>query len=357
MATVAAGQRRAGRREPGRYGQDGATIGFVLPMRAVIFRGLGQSGEFGRTTDQHLGHRQFGAKMLQLAEVIVESRLALSPHGDVESLPVHVGVAVPVTPDPIAHAEERGCRLAEEMFHFGVEARDLAQEGRAVVAQGILDLVAYRQLAVAQQARLPELRDPGSQHGGVSRQLPLLDQALSHRQEFGDGEFGVEQALALHLRRMRGQHGRHPRLLQRFRDLLLRDTRFREALEGPGQAAFLVHDRTGLVCVERAPAHPVTVLGDIRQVREIREGADHRDGLRRRHAAEQQFERMTGRDVGVALVTHAQPADVFHQGETALAVVLADDVAQHRAQQADVVDQRLILGRVPACGGLNRCVH
>ena len=71
-------------------------------------------------------------------------------------------VAVAVAADPAAHAQQRGNAdvLAEARFHLlfqvGVDLRDFAEKGVAVILQAVRDLVMHRQPGGAQHARLPQ---------------------------------------------------------------------------------------------------------------------------------------------------------------------------------------------------------
>ena len=49
----------------------------------------------------------------------------------------------------------------EMVLEFGIEARNLAQEGHLIKAQRVLDLVAHGEARIAQEPRLPYLRDRG----------------------------------------------------------------------------------------------------------------------------------------------------------------------------------------------------
>ena len=232
------------------------------------------------------------------------------------------------------------------MFDLGVEPRDLAQEGRAVIGQRVLDLVPHRQLPRAQQPGLPELGDPGPHLRGIAFPLARIVERLPFGQQVGQRMFGVEKALALHLGRVCGQNRRDPGVLQGLRHLRLGDPRLGEPFEALGEAAVLMAGRPGIVRVLGAAAQPVAVFGDVGEMREIRERADHRHGLRGREPDEQLFQAVAGARIVASLMADAQPPDVLDDREGALSLVVADHVAEHAPEQANVVDQRLVLGRV-----------
>ena len=141
------------------------SVGLVLAVRTRVVRRFREGVELRRTADEHARQREFSAHEVELLEVVVESRLALPPQGDVQCFGIHVRVAVAVATDPADGS-------AEQILEVGIEARDLAQERRPVVAQRVFDLVPDRKLAVTQEARLPQLRDAGLDHNRVQLALP-----------------------------------------------------------------------------------------------------------------------------------------------------------------------------------------
>ena len=91
--------------------------------------------------------------------------------------------------------------------------------------------------------------------------------------------------------------------------------------------------------VEGAAADVVAVFGQIDQMAEIGEGADHADGLVAAEADQQLLQRPVGVVVGMAPKRDRQLADLLDQFERGLAVLVADHVAQNAAEQADVFHQ------------------
>ncbi len=131
-----------------------------------------------------------------------------------------VGVAVAVAADPwpmrrkLAH--RRAGPVAARVSR--VQLRDLAQEGGFVVADSAFSISsATVSLVSAQQARLPQLRDARADLrlvGGqlarrqrVARQGARLD-LVALAEQLGDVALGIEDALALHLGRVGGEHRR-----------------------------------------------------------------------------------------------------------------------------------------------------
>ena len=86
-------------------------------------------------------------------------------------------------------------------------AGHLAQKGVAVVGQPVLDLVAHGQAQLAQDTRLPQRQDGAPQRFLVgTRSCGVSSSAIAFGEQPRDFALAVENALALHLGGMRGQH-------------------------------------------------------------------------------------------------------------------------------------------------------
>jgi hypothetical protein len=230
-------------------------------------------------------------------------------------------------------AGQRGLDLA-------VQPRDLAQEGRVVVRQRVLDLVGHGELGRAQHARLPELRDTRADQRLVVGQLALGVQLLAPLHQLRDGALGIEDALALHLGRVRGEHRRDVGVRQGARDVGGADAGLGQPLERHRERAFL---QVALALVVVAPAHVVAVFRDVGQVREVAEGADHAHRLVARQVLQQPVERAAGLRVALQAIRHRELPDTLDQLERGLAFLLSDDVAEDAAEQPDVLDQGAVL--------------
>ena len=92
-----------------------------------------------------------------------------------------------------------------------------------------------------------------------------------------------------------------------------------------------------------AAANVVAVFGQIGQMREIGEGANHAHGLIAGQALEQLLERFVSRFIGIAAKCHGKLAHLLDQCKGGLTFLLADDIAQHAPQQSNVLNQRQIL--------------
>ena len=170
----------------------------------------------------------------------------------------------------------------------------------------------------------------------------LQEGSLAMADELGDRPFGVEDALALHLGRVGGEHGRDVGVLQSARDVGGAVVGLVQALEGHRQRAFLVLARTFM---HRAAAHVVLVFGDVGQMAEVAEGADHAHRLVAGKVLQQPVEHPSGAGIGLQPVGHRKLAHALDQLEGFLAFLLADHVAKDAAEHADVFDQRAIFLR------------
>jgi hypothetical protein len=95
---------------------------------------------------------------------------------------------------------------ADLAFDVVVQARQLAQEGDAVVGQGVVDLVGHRQLRVAQHAGLPQGGDARVQQLHVGHALFRRERQVAFGQQARDVMLGVEDGLALHFGRVGRQY-------------------------------------------------------------------------------------------------------------------------------------------------------
>ena len=86
----------------------------------------------------------------------------------------------------------------------------------------------------------------------------------------------------------------------------------------------------------------VAVFGQIGQVAEVSEGADHAHRLVTAQALEQLFQRFVSFLVGITAEGHGELAYLFDQVVSLGPFLFADHFAQQPTQQADVVNQRLI---------------
>ena len=338
---LGAGQLVQRRGQAGVDAGQGTPIGLVLAVRAVVRRGVGQRLHGRGDGRPGLRHRQLTAQMVHFLQVKAQRHLALprqrAPHGG----RADVGVAVAVAADPVAHAQEgRDGMAGQRLLDLGVQPWNLAQEGGGVVAQRVLDLVIHRQLGGAHHARLPQLGDAGADPPFVVGALARRDQAVARGHQLRDGALGVQDALALHLGGVGGQHGRDQRTAQQGGDVDGAHVGAVQPLQRQGDGA-LLHVAQHLV-VAVAP-HVVAVFGDVGQVREIAEGADHAHRLLGGQVLQQAVQRAAGAAVLAGAEGHGELAHALHEIEGVGALQLADGVAQDATQQPDVLAQRVVL--------------
>ena len=341
-------------RQAGVNAGEGATVRLIHTMLAGVGRALGQGFHLGRHPHQARGQRQFSAQVVHLGQVMAQRHVRLSAQCVLQRLRSDVGVAVAVAANPLAHAQKavHGV-LAQFGFQVRIDLRDLAQESRFVIRQRVLDLIGHGELAVAQQARLPQLRHAGTQQGFVGGQFARGERVLgavvklrahldviAHGQQLGDVALGVQNALALNFGGVGGEHGCHVAAGQRLRNRLGRNAGPAQARQGHFNAAFLRIARTFM---HGAAADVVAVFRQVGQVTEIGEGADHAHRLVAREGLEQLLERAVGVLIGIAAESHRQLAHLLDQFVGLHPLLLTDHVAQNTPQQADIVNQGLVL--------------
>jgi hypothetical protein len=138
-----------------------------------------------------------------------------------------------------------------------------------------------------------------------------------------------------------GEHRRHLGGVEEGGQLAAAHAGLEGALQGVGQAAFLGRRAGDLVGAGAADV--VLVFGDVRQVREVAEGAHHVDGLVAGQGIEGGLQLAAGGVVLVAAEADRALADRLDQVEHGLALLGAHGVAEHAAEQADVVAEGQVL--------------
>ena len=345
-----AGQRDRSRREARIDSRQRAPVRLVLPMRIVVQADRDQLREFGRGLHEALRQRQFRAKLVHRIEVMLERDRCLRPDRVFERLGDDERIAVAIAADPRAHAQERRHRDGgtEDALQFGGkrlgQPRHLRQERVPIVGEPILDLVVHRELRDAQHRRLPQ-RDDLPVEAGFPFRLFLRRQlrAVAPHHEPRDFALAVEDALALHLGRMRSQHRRHQRVGQPFGERAGLDARCREMRERRIDAA-LLRRRSG-ERVRAAAAILVDVLGKIREVGEIGECPDHIERGRDRQVVQEcgEFGAHAGGFRGVcAPEADRRLANGLDPRIRLFARLRAQHVAQQPAEQARVFLQRKV---------------
>jgi hypothetical protein len=205
----------------------------------------------------------------------------------------------------------------------------LLQEGRLVIAERVLDLVMNAQARIAQEPRLPELRDPGTQQHLVAFSLTRVWERVTLEQELRDRTFRVALALALDLVGCAVRTGdtRLPPSLSATTSL----PRPAFAKRAKGKAAILACVRL-LQPASGMAANIMPILGDIGKMREISEGA------------QECAELPAGIRIGLAFEGDAEFPDRLDQLERLFPILFTDCVAEHLTEQADI-DERQFLRR------------
>eukprot|EP01136_Pigoraptor_vietnamica_P036556 Opistho-1_new@103306 len=267
-----------------------APVGLVQAVFVDVGRTFGQGPHLGREVHQHGRQRELAAQVVHFGQVVAQRDLGLAAQRVFQRVGADIRVAVAVAAYPLAHAQKAVHRLvAERALEVGVEFGNFAQKGGFVVTERVFDLVGDGELGETQQPGLPELHHARAQLGFVGGQFArgqrvagridgqrMRPDLVARRQQLRDVAFGVQDAFALDLGRVRGQHRRHIGMGQRRRDGFGRDA-------GPAQARQRHLDAALLgvagAFMDGAAADVVAVLGQVGQVAEIGEGADHADGL------------------------------------------------------------------------------
>ena len=202
---------------------EGPSIRLVAAVRAGIGRTFRQREQFSRGAAHERGHGEFRAERVKLLEVVVEHARRLHAQRPREHLGGHERVAVAVAADPRADAQERRqldgglARMTprEIVLECTVELRQLGHERVLVERQPIRDLVEHVELLEPQHAGLPQREHRAPDRlvvgGTLTGRQPV---AVTRAQQPFELQLEVAHALALHLRRVRGEHGHDQRVTE-----------------------------------------------------------------------------------------------------------------------------------------------
>ena len=142
---------------------------------------------------------------------------------------------------------------------------------------------------------------------------------------------------------MGGQHRAHQRAVEEGAEPLGLDARLAYPVKGEGERA-----GAGSGAGERMraiAADVMLVLGDVREMGEIAEGAHNRQGLVGAEAVEHRLELAPRAELVVAVEANRRLADLLDERVGLLALLLAHRVAEDAAEQTDVVPQRAVFWR------------
>ncbi len=338
---TAPGQDQMGRRQPRIDLTQGAAIGLVRPLDRGVDRGLGQGRQL-RCYGGQLGREaELFAQGVHLLQIEAQHGARLGAEGGGQNRGVDIGIAVAIAADPGADAQEgRQVGRVQQGPPLGQLGRgDVQEDALQPVGDGV-DLVLHHQARGAGQPRGPEDDDLAAQFCLQPGRRAGDPVAVAAVQQTADSADAVDDALAPDFGRVGGQDRRdqgvgqqvahrrpvHPRRVQPLQ----------RALGGVG--AFASH---GLF-PRAALARPV--LGDIGQQGEGGEAVGQADGLVQRHIVQQGLQLgrpMRGR---VAVIGHRGLPHRLDPVVEFLAALVADDLAQQGAQQANFIAEGVVGG-------------
>ncbi len=203
-------QRLGARRKARVDAADGPAIGLVLAVRRQIGRALGERVHLRGHVRQPRRQPELAAEQVHFLQVVREQQPRVQPLGRAQHVGAHVRVAVAIAADPAAHREKRRQprqllereAFLQRVLELGIEPRQLLQEGEAEIVDAVGDFVGHLQLGGAQHRG-----EPQAQHFGMDRLVALAAGGL--RDQACDFALAFEDALALHLGRMRREHRAH----------------------------------------------------------------------------------------------------------------------------------------------------
>jgi hypothetical protein len=189
--------------DPGHH----AAVGLVAPVRRRVAGARGELEHLGRRVHQAAGKPELAPEEIHLLQVMGEDEPRLLCGGDLQGVRADVRIAVAVTAHPGADGEKRRQPRrarqieahAQRLLEVGVEPRQLRNEREPEIGERVHDLVGDGELGQAQHRGKPQ-----PQHLGVQRAIPAGARRLA--EEPRDRALALENALALHLGRMRRQH-------------------------------------------------------------------------------------------------------------------------------------------------------
>jgi len=193
---------------------------------------------------------------------------------------------------------------------------------------------------------LPQLQNLSVQSG---RLIVVVE-----RQRRRDRALGVEDALSLDLRRVRRERRAHERAREAMPNFCAGDVRRFQMRKRRRQRARLWR-RTGTLVVT-ATTVLMHVLGDVREVREIRERAHDVQGLFNAQVRQHRVERTMRRPL--AMKAHGLLANRLDLVERRLAALRPNHVAEQSPEQSRVgLERRVFVFNGKGGGGSRLSVH
>ena len=350
------GQLLQSRGQTGVDANQSAPIGLVFAMLAGIWAVIGQSLHLRRDANQHQRGGQLRAQEMHFAQMVAQHGLALATQGQLQRGGGHVGIAIAVAADPVAHSKKHLVDSANALFHVLIQPRNLFEKGRFKVRQRVFNFIGHLQLGVAQQAGLPQLRHARAQ---LHLQRGFIPRGQIHRiarrQDASNGPLGIQNAFALHLGRVGCEHRGDIGRFEHFGDALGGVAAGAQSGKRRIQAAVL---NIAAPLVDRAAADVMPVFRQVGQMAEIGEGANHAHCLLIGQRFKQALQIGLRLRVGMAPKGHRQLAHLLHDLVNVRAFLLADDIAQNSPQEANIFDQRAVFVFFGiSWGGGKRDVH
>ena len=302
----------------------------------MVGRGIGQTRERGADLDQQAREREFSAECMHLFEVVREHQRRLALQCALQRGGIDIGVAVAVAADPGGDAEKRRqcdrcARVARREFARGVlvQAWQFFEKGIAEERQAVFDFVGHSEARRAQHARLPDCQHARFEArvdlAALVRRQAALAALAARRHQLGDVEFGVENAFALHLGRVCGEHRHQHRVRKKCGYLRGWYARCREAVEGMGERARL--GRGAGHQMGAGAAAVMLVFSDIGQMREVGKRAHHRHRALARQPVQGARQQCARSRVVIARGAHRQLADGLNRIEGVLPFERLDGAA------------------------------
>jgi hypothetical protein len=295
--------------------------------------------------------RQPLGQSLDVEEVVVDDHLVLAVQRLAHGLGVHVGVAVHVAADPGAESQDarqlarlhrRSPGLLQRGGQFLVETRDDPVQHLGEIEQHVLALVRDGQPLARVLLGLPARRELGADLlpgraalGGRDRRI----EPVEHQPR--DALLLAQHRAARRLGRMGGEHRVDRDRLQPLEHLRQRAALAVQALQHVLESARLRMRR--VVQVLAATTDPVDLLGEIHGLEPGRERPHEIACLGRCTAPRTREQRHFA--VGIALAPpDGVDAIAFHEREHEVPALLAQDLADERAERVHVLAERRVLG-------------
>ena len=285
---------------------------------------------------------------MQFAQIEIKHLVGLALQRLAQDVGGDEGIAVAVAANPAADLHKgrqfgigpARVVLRQHGFQRRIQLRQLGQDRVIEERQAIFHLVHHRQLGGTQEAGLPQGDDAAAERlfivgGFLGRHLV----AVALVQQARDRHLAIQDALALHLGRMRGKHRADEGIVEKAGQgvgLIGRKHIAQRIRQTP-----LARRRTGDQMGAGA-ADMVLVFGNVGQQREITEGAYQLRGFFLRQRLQRIGQLAARSFVIVASETDCQLTHIFNAFERGVAQMAADRIAQQAPQLTDIAAEQLV---------------